>query len=488
MAAKCSDRESGRRDRPSFLGEFSVSQDPALLSAVELVALYRARKLSPVEATKAALARIATHNPRLNAFRLVDEEGALAAARASEARWTKGQPLGPVDGITASVKDLLVTKGWPTLRGSKAVDPNQPWEEDAPSVARLREAGAVLLGKTTTPEFGWKGVTDSPLTGVTRNPWDSDKTPGGSSGGAAVAAACGMGALHLGTDGGGSIRIPAGFTGIVGLKPSFGLVPAHPLSAFGTLAHVGPMTRTVGDAALMLSVISRPDARDWYAIPHDSESYARGLEDGVKGWRIAYSASLGGHPVEPDVAELVGAAAAAFRDLGATVTEADPEIGPDCGLTFVNHWFPGAANALRGYTPEQQALMDPGLREIAAAGAKLPLMDYLAAVKAREQLGVRMNRFHESFDLLLTPTLPLAAFTAGVEVPNKADGSRWVDWTPFSYPFNLTRQPAATVPCGLTAGGLPAALQIIGPSFGDAAVLRAARAFEKLMPVRLPPL
>ena len=463
-----------------------MSQDPALLSAVELVDLYRARKLSPVEVTIAALDRIARHNPRFNAFCLVDEEAALAAARASEERWVKGRPLGRVDGVPASVKDLLITKGWPTLRGSKAVDPKQAWEEDAPSVARLREEGAVLLGKTTTPEFGWKGVTDSPLTGITRNPWDPSKTPGGSSGGAAVAAACGMGALHLGTDGGGSIRIPAGFTGIVGLKQSYGRVPASPLSPFGTLAHIGPMTRTVADAALMLSVIAKSDARDWYALPYDGRDYLEGLEDGVKGWRIAFSPALGGHHVEPEIAKLVASAAAAFRELGATVEEVDPDIGPDCAITFTNHWFPGAANALRVFSAEQKALMDPGLTEIAALGAKLPLMDYLAAVKDREQLGVRMNRFHEKWDLLLTPTLPLAAFSVGVEVPVKSDGSHWPDWTPFTYPFNLTRQPAASIPCGLTSAGLPAGLQIIGPSHGDAAVLRAARAFEKLRPFKLP--
>jgi aspartyl-tRNA(Asn)/glutamyl-tRNA(Gln) amidotransferase subunit A len=463
-----------------------VSQDPALLSAAELVDLYRARKLSPVEATQAALARITAHNPRLNAFCLIDADGALATARASEARWMQGTPLGRVDGVPASVKDLLITKGWPTLRGSKVVDPRQPWAEDAPSVARLREAGAVLLGKTTTPEFGWKGVTDSPLTGITRNPWDPGKTPGGSSGGAAVAAACGMGALHLGTDGGGSIRIPAGFTGIVGLKQSYGRVPASPLSPFGTLAHIGPMTRTVADAALMLSVITKPDPRDWYALPYDGRDYLDGLEDGVRGWRIAFSPSLGGRHVEPEVARLVGAAAAAFRDLGATVEELDPDIGPEVGRTFTNHWYPGAANALSAYGPEQRAQMDPGLTEIAATGAKLPLLDYLAAVRDREQLGVRMNRFHETWDLLLTPTLPLAAFAVGLEIPVKNDGSHWPDWTPFTYPFNLTRQPAVSVPCGLTSAGLPVGLQIVGPSYGDAAVLRAARAFEELRPFSLP--
>jgi len=440
-----------------------LSQDLALMSAVDLLAQYRAKKLSPVEATKAALDRIARLNPRFNAFRLVDEAAALATARASEARWMKGQPIGLVDGVPASVKDLLITKGWPTLRGSKAVDPKQATDEDAPSVARLREEGAVLLGKTTTPEFGWKGVTDSPLTGITRNPWDETKTPGGSSGGAAVAAACGMGALHLGTDGGGSIRIPAGFTGIFGLKQSYGRVAASPLSPFGTLAHIGPMTRTVADAALMLSVIAKPDLRDWYAIPYDGKNYLDGLEAGVRGWKIAFSPTLGGHPVDPEVAKLVASAAQVFRELGASVEEVEPDIGANVG-------------------------MDPGLREVAAAGAKLPLMDYLASVKEREQLGVRMNQFHRTWNLLLTPTLPLPAFAAGIECPVMADGSRWTEWTPFSYPFNLTRQPAATVPCGLTSAGLPAGLQIVGPSFADAAVLQAARAFEKLRPFRMPAL
>src|SRR5436190_6855092 len=258
---------------PKSEWEHPLNQDLAMMSAVDLLAQYRAKKLSPVEATRSALARIDRLNPRFNAFRLVDEAAALASARASEARWMKGEPISLVDGVPATVKDLLITKGWSTLRGSKAVEPNQAWDEDAPCVARLREEGAVLLGKTTTPEFGWKGVTDSPLTGITGNPWDETKTPGGSSGGAAVAAACGMGALHLGTDGGGSIRIPAGFTGIFGFKQSYGLVPASPLSPFGTLAHIGPMTRTVADAALMLSVIAKPDLRDWYAIPYNGKNY-----------------------------------------------------------------------------------------------------------------------------------------------------------------------------------------------------------------------
>src|SRR5579883_3373578 len=227
--------------------------DIAFLSATELVEAYRRKSLSPVEVTKAILARIDRLEPKINAFVMVAHESALAEARASEARWMKGAPMGLVDGVPTTVKDILLTKGWPTLRGSTLIKRDQPWEEDAPTVARLREHGAVLLGKTTTPEFGWKAIGDSPLTGVTRNPWNLAHTPGGSSAGAAAAVAAGIAPLAVGTDGGGSIRIPGSFSGIFGIKPTFGRVPAYPPSYFGTVAHVGPMTRTVSDAALMLT-------------------------------------------------------------------------------------------------------------------------------------------------------------------------------------------------------------------------------------------
>ncbi len=271
----------------------TVASDPATLSATELLRLYRQKQLSPLEVTRAALDRIARFDGAVNAFCLVDEERALADARAAEVRWQRGEPCGLVDGVPTTIKDLVLTEGWPTLRGSRAIDPDQPWDEDAPATARLREQGAILIGKTTTPEFGWKAVTDCALTGITRNPWDISKTPGGSSGGAAAACALGMGALHVGSDGGGSIRIPAGFTGIFGLKPSFGRVPAYPSSPFGTVSHLGPMTRTVADAALMLTVLAQPDSRDWFALPYDRRDYRIGLEQGARGLRIAFSPSLG---------------------------------------------------------------------------------------------------------------------------------------------------------------------------------------------------
>ena len=462
-----------------------MANDLTSLSATELLHLYRTKQASPVEATRAVLERIAKLNPVLNAFCLVDEKFAIASAKESEARWSKGQPQGLLDGVPTSIKDILLTKGWPTLRGSKTVDPAGPWNDDAPAVARLREHGAVLVGKTTTPEFGWKGVTDSALTGITRNPWDPARTPGGSSGGAAAAVAAGMGPLAIGTDGGGSIRIPCAFTGLFGLKPSFGRVPAWPLSPFGTVAHVGPMTRTVGDTALMMNVLSLPDARDWHSLPCDARDYRIGLEDGVRGLRIAYSADLGYAKVDPEVAEIVKRAALRFAELGARVEERHPGF-EDAGPVFTAHWFSGAAALLAGFSADKKALIDPGLLDVAAQGAKIGMLEYLAAVQKRGALGELMNRFHQDYDLLLTPTLPLAAFEAGREVADVVKERRWTDWSPFSYPFNLTQQPAASIPCGLTREGLPVGLQIVGPRYADALVLRAARAYEALQPIAMP--
>ncbi|MEE8274799.1 MAG: amidase [Alphaproteobacteria bacterium] len=458
-----------------------MSDDLAFTPATELIAAYRAKTLSPVEATQAALARIDAHNERLNAFCLVDHEGALAAARESEARWAKDAPLGLVDGVPASVKDLVLTRGWPTLRGSKTVAADQPWDEDAPAVARLREHGAVLLGKTTTCEYGWKGVTDNPLTGITRNPWNPERTPGGSSGGAAAAVAAGMGPLAIGTDGGGSIRIPCGFTGLVGIKATSGRVPVYPASTFGTLSHLGPMTRTVADAALMLSVMAGADARDWLALPAPAGDWLGGLEDGVEGLRVAFSADLGYVHVDPEIAALAAAAAETFDALGATVEAVDPGFAnpQEC---FRVLWYAGAANLLRTFGADERERIDPGLVAIAGEGARLSALDLLAAENARAALGIRMSAFLGDYDVLLTPTLPLAAFAAGEEVPPGSGLERWFEWTPFSYPFNLTGQPAATVPCGFTSDGLPAGLHIVGPRHGEARVLRAAQAFQVARP------
>jgi aspartyl-tRNA(Asn)/glutamyl-tRNA(Gln) amidotransferase subunit A len=450
-----------------------------------LLRLYRAGKASPVEATRAVLDRIDLCNARFNAFRLVDPERALAEAQKSEKRWIRRAPEGLLDGLPVSLKDVFLTKGWSTLWGSKLISPDQPWDEDAPAVARLREAGAVQIGKTNTSEFHWKTVTDSPLTGVTRNPWNPDLTPGGSCGGAAVAVACGMAPLALGTDGGGSIRVPASFTGVFGMKPTFGRVAQYPAGAFGTMAHVGPITRTVADAALLMNAIARPDHRDPWALPADGADYMKDLEAGVGDLRIAFSPDLGFAEVDAEVAGVVADAVRVFADLGATVVEASPGF-KDMRRMFETLGFPGIALSVARFDDEQKKQMDPGLVAVAQEGSRIGMMDYMAAERARQELALRMGRFHRDHDLLVMPTVPIAAFTAGRDVPDPARQRRWTEWAPFSYPFNMTRQPAASLPCGFTADGRPVGLQVVGPIYGDALVLRAARAFERARPFRMP--
>ncbi|QIG46390.1 amidase [Nordella sp. HKS 07] len=454
-----------------------MADDLNWLSATQLVKSYKKRKLSPVEVTRACLAQIARHDGAINAMCLVDEKSALKQAKASEARWHKGKPLGAVDGVPALVKDLILVKGWPTLRGSKTIERDQAWNQDGPAVARLREEGAVLLGLTTTPEFGWKGVTDSPLTGITRNPWDVTKTPGGSSGGSSAAVAAGYAPLALGTDGGGSIRIPAGFSGIFGHKPSFGRVPAWPLSPFGTVAHTGPMTRRVADAALMMNVIAKPDARDWHSLPYDGRDYVKQLSKGIKGLRIAFSPALGHAEVDPEVAQAVDKAVKVLRSLGARIDKVDPGFD-DPGPIFRVLWWSGARALLGRLPAEKLALLDPGLADVVKQSMQITPEDYFDAVKARGALGTQMRQFMQKYDLLVTPTLPIPAFEAGKLSPADDGTGKWVNWTPFSYPFNLTQQPAASVPCGFTKAGLPIGLHIIGRMFDDDGVLRAAEAYE----------
>ncbi|WP_433274642.1 amidase [Actinosynnema sp. CS-041913] len=452
--------------------------DLAELTAAELAEAYGRREVSPVEATRAALAAIEARDAELNAFVLVDADSALAAAAESEARWSAGTQRGPADGIPTTVKDLERTRGWPTLRGSWLVDDPGPWPEDSPSVARLREAGAVLLGKTTTPEFGWKGVTDSDRFGITRNPWNPTLTPGGSSGGSAAAVAAGMGTWSVGTDGGGSVRVPASFTGTVGFKPTGGLVPMYPAGSNGLLSHRGPITLSVLDAAILLEVIARPDIRDWAALPAHDGSFVRGIETGIAGLSIGYSPDLGYGRNDPEVAALVAAAVDVLAGLGARVTEVEP-IFDDPVEAFQTLWCAGVAKMLKAYRPDDLGRVDPALLDYAERGRATTAVEYLDALAVCADLGVRMARFHESYDVLVTPTVPIVAFPAGRNGPDPAQSQVWASWTPYTYPFNMTRQPALSVPCGLTRSGLPVGLQVVGARHQDGRVLRVGRAYER---------
>jgi aspartyl-tRNA(Asn)/glutamyl-tRNA(Gln) amidotransferase subunit A len=456
-------------------------------TATELLALYRRREASPVEATEAVLDRVDALDGVLNAFCVVDADRAMQSAAASETRWQRGEPVGPLDGVPTSIKDLILTRGWPTRRGSRTVDPGQRWDVDGPVTARLRAAGAVLFGKTTTPEFGCKGETNSPLTGITRNPWNPALTPGGSSGGTAAAVAAGLGPLSVGSDGAGSVRIPAAFCGNFGLKPSFGRVPAYPLSPFGTVSHLGPHTMSVTDAALMMNVITQPDARDWTSLPHDPRDYLAGLEDGIAGLRVAFSPTLGYAAVHPEIAAAVATAVEQLAVAGAAVEQVDPGFEDPLEIT-TGLWFTGAWTLWNQLTPEQQEVTDPDFAAEARFGERLSSLDVQRLNLRRGELGSHMRQFMQRYDLLVTPSVAVPAFEARPAGHTPLDPEVMLGWTPFSYPFNLTQQPACTIPCGLTSEGLPIGLQFVGPMFADALVLRAALAFENMREIPRPPL
>jgi amidase/aspartyl-tRNA(Asn)/glutamyl-tRNA(Gln) amidotransferase subunit A len=448
-----------------------------LLGVVALTRRYADKSLSPVEVAEAALRRARDVQDRYNAFTLIDGEAAMGQARAAEARWLAGAPASPIDGVPSTIKDIVWVEGRTIRYGSRTTPVTPP--HDAPAIARLRSAGAVMLGLTTTPEFGWKAVTDSPYSGVTTNPWNSSLTPGGSSGGAAVAAATGAGVLHLGTDGGGSIRIPSSFTGIFGIKPSYGRVPAFPPSPFGTVAHLGPMTRSVDDAAAMLAVMAGRDRLDWTQPPGDLPSLER-PPFSFAGKRIGYWSAPPRGPLDGEVQATVDGAVERLQQAGAVIEEiALPDHDRLFDL-FAAHWLTGAAARVALLAADERDLVDPGLASAAAAGAAYDVVTYLRATQDRVGFGRAMDALLERYDLVVSPATAIPAFAAGQELPPGSGLGRWTEWAGFSYPINLSQQPACSTPCGFTADGRPIGFQIIGPRGADSVVLAAASAFAAL--------
>lgn len=453
------------------------------LTQAELQHAYGAGELSPVDACEEALRTVDEQDAAVNAFVSVHPEQARAAALASQQRWWAGESLGPADGIPTCVKDIFLTRGHPTLRGSSLVRVAGPWAEDAPAVARLREGGAVLIGRTTLPEFAWKGTTDSIRHGVTTNPWEPTLTAGGSSGGSAAAVALGMGTWSIGTDGGGSVRIPAAFTGTVALKPTQGRVPLWPPSPYGTLAHAGPMTRTVRDTATLLDVIGVPDPRDGTHLDA-ARPAAADLERGLSGLRVAYSPALGWAEqvaVDPEVTAAAERAVDVLAGLGAHVELIDPPVGALAQLehAFEVLWFTGAGKVLRGYGEDAIDRVDPALAEQVRLHAGCSAQDYLDATAVRMNLGQALGVWHQSYDVLVGPTMPTTAFAAQQAAPTGWPSPLWTSWSPFTYPFNMTGQPALSLPCGFTTAGLPVGLQVIGARHTDHTVLRVGHAYEQ---------
>jgi aspartyl-tRNA(Asn)/glutamyl-tRNA(Gln) amidotransferase subunit A len=466
------------------------TQDLGYLTAEALAAAYRAGTLSPVEVAAAVLDRIERLNPKINAFLFVDRDGALTMARESEARLRAGRARGPLDGVPVTIKDLLDVKGLPTTSGS-AVYRGVIADADSIVTERLRAAGAVILGKTNTPEFGLIPTTENELGDACRNPWDTARTPGGSSGGAAAAAAAGLGPLHVGTDGGGSIRIPAALCGVFGLKPTYGRVARSGLSGMPMFSHTGPITRTVADAALMLDAIAGPDPRDVTAMEEQPPRFREALGAPLGSPRVAFWAKPWDSPSDPEIERLVGEAARRFASLGCRVEEAGPETEP-WRRTFLTIIFADEYTLGGHLMADHKDELAPYTRRTFEMGAKVTVPEYSGALRALERFRYAVARFFDDYDLLLMPVTAVPAYLIG-QPPNQIGGQE-VDPLgsafPFTAPFNLTGNPAASLPCGFTAAGLPVAIQVVGRRGDEIGVLRACAAFEAAYPWqdRRPPL
>jgi aspartyl-tRNA(Asn)/glutamyl-tRNA(Gln) amidotransferase subunit A len=374
--------------------------------------------------------------------------------------------------------------GFPTRRGSRTTSA-EPAAEDAPAVMGLKSAGAVIIGKTTTTEFGWKTPGDCPLHGITRNPWNRERTPGGSSSGAGAAGAACFGPLHIGTDAGGSIRIPAAFCGLVGVKPSYGRVPQWPHGAFSGVAVAGPMARTVRDAALMLSAMAQPDIRDPFCLTDEPRDWRSGIEDGVSGLRVALVRRLGfDPPLDAEGEAALAGAARMLEEAGAIVEEADPGL-PDTRAVFGRVWGVGLARLVATVPPERRELLDAGILEVAEREGGMSAVDFLGAEALRIEAAHAMARFHQRHDLVLTAATPTAAFAADQPTVRPRE-ALWRDWAPWTSAFNLTRQPAVSVPVGLDAEGMPRAVQVAAALHRDDLALRGARAIERAAAPPLP--
>ena len=446
-------------------------------TATQLVREYRRGDCSPGEVINAVLARIDDCESQLNAWRLVDARHARSQARASEKRWRKAEPRGALDGVPVAIKDVTETKIWPTRNGSLVPERRALTRVDAIVVERLKKEGAILLGKTQTPEFAWLGVTESEFHGITRNPWNTDWTPGGSSGGSGAAVAAGMTAIATGTDSGGSIRGPASFCGVVGFKPTFGRVPVWPASPMMGMEHCGPVARCVRDVALAFQAMAGGDSRDGSAIQQEAPAVMTGLERGVKGLRIGFSPDLGVARVDDEVRKTVSEARRVFTGLGAVVSRANLDLGDARKLSYAI-CNPMAARIRSRLGQKAARLSNEVFLSCADDGEQMSALEYLEAEAKRTELRGKMTAFHEKYDLLICPTLACAPFPVGHAQPphwRKRDG----EFMAMATPFDLTGQPAISVPCGFSALGGPIGLQIVGACGEDALVLRAARAFEK---------
>jgi aspartyl-tRNA(Asn)/glutamyl-tRNA(Gln) amidotransferase subunit A len=450
-------------------------------TARELARAIVSRGLSPVEAVESSLARLDATEPRLHSFVTVLADRALRGAKLMETQLRQRKPQGPLAGVPISVKDLIAVGGVPLTFGSRSMAHNVA-PHDAVAVERLENAGAIIIGKTTTSEFGCKAVGDSPLTGSTRNPWDLSKTAGGSSAGAAASVAAGVTSIALGTDGGGSIRIPAAMTGLFGVKAQFGRVPVFPVAANPTLAHVCPIGRDVRDVALLLGVLSGYDARDPHSVPVAAPDYLAACDRDPHALKIAWSPSFGYAAPDAEVCAIAEAAVRAFTELGCVVEEVDAPLGPDPAAIWTAEFYAGVAARLAPTLRDRRELLDPEVATLVEQALTMDAEAYGRAVQMRFVFREKVRRFFGEYDLLLSPTLPVAGVDVGVSIPPRFADRNLVTWVSYTYPFNLTGQPAASIPAGFTRGGLPVGLQLVARAYREEDLFAAAAAFEMARP------
>ena len=448
---------------------------PFRMSARELLRLYRTRELSPVEAMASVIERVEAYEPHIHATWLYAPERALKEARASEQRWMKGEPIGPLDGVPVTVKDNIATKGDPTPVGTAASD-MAPALADAPPAARLREAGAIIFTKTTMPDYGMLSSGLSSHHPLARNPWKLDRNPGGSSAGAGAAAAALYGPLHLGTDIGGSVRLPAGWCGIFGLKPSAGRIPIDP-PYIGRVA--GPMTRDAADAALMMATLALPDVRDYASLKYEKLDWA--IEPApLKGLRVGLMMEAGcGVAPTGEVAAAVQRAARDFEAAGAHVEPLEPFLTQEMLDGLDRFWRARALGEIAKLTPERRALILPFIREWAESAAGFSGLEVFRGFDRIPEMRKAAVAATAPFDCVLSPTAPMTAFPAEWASPSQ-DPLKPFPQVGFTVAFNMSEQPAASVNCGYDSEGLPIGLQIIGRRFDDLGVLAIARAFEAM--------
>ena len=448
----------------------------AKMSVADLSRELGRKAFSPTDLLRDVLERYDNLEPQLNMFAHFDRDGALFQAKASEGRIMRGEKLGELDGIPTSVKDLIAVKNMPMRFGSKSTS-HEPSEIDAPAVERLRAAGAVILGKSTTSEFGCKAVGDSPLSGITRNPLNPTLTPGGSSAGAAAMVAAHLVPYALGTDGGGSIRIPAALTGIFGIKAQFGRVPVYPVSATPTLAHVGPLTRSPEDAAIVLGVISGFDRRDPFSVSANVPDYKAAVTQKCD-LRIAWSPTMGFGRVDPDVADCTAAAVARLVRFGYNIEQVDV-LDADPIDMWTAEFYAGVGTRLRPTIDAQPDLLDPGVLNVLRQALQQDMKSYYESVFARYAFREKIRQVFDKFDILLTPTLPVSGVEVGRDVPEGYEDRSIVSWATFTYAFNLTGNPAASMPVGLTDKGRPAALQVVAATFDEASIFSLCGAIQR---------